>query len=157
MTNIDLYAAGTALGGKFAAVTGPTGVQGGTAIRGSSVGVQGVPITPYIVVELPSGEVQEETPGDRRITHDFDVYFLYQKASGDVPRDTAVMLKWIGPLLNALQTGNTLGIGAQVGWTLLKTRTLTYEPGQYEVGGQPYHTWHFVVRVWTSDTFTVTA
>ena len=153
---MDLHAVGTALAGKFDDVTGPTGVTGGTAIRGSSVGIQSIPVTPYIIVEMPEGEVQSEDSGDRRITHDFHVYFMYQKASGDVPRDTAVMLKWLGPLLGALETDNTLGIGSQSGWSLLKSRILSYEPGNYEVGGQPYHSWHFIVRIWTQDTFRVT-
>lgn len=153
----DLYAVGTALADRFDSVTGPSGVQGGTAIRGSSVGVQAVPVTPYIAVELPSGEVTTEEQSNRRATHDFDVYFLYEKSSGDVPRDTAVMLKWLGPLLDALETGNQLGLGSESGWNVLKSRTLSWEPGQYEVGGQPYHSWHFVVRVWTWDNLAVTA
>lgn len=153
----DLYAVGTALAGKFDDVTGPSGVQGGTVIRGSSVGLQSVPVTPYIAVELPSGEVTVEEQANRRSTHDFPVYFLYQKSSADVPRDTAVMLKWLGPLLDALETGNALGLGSESGWNVLKSRILSWEPGQYEVGGQPYHSWHFTVRVWTWDNLTVTA
>jgi hypothetical protein len=153
---MDLYAAGTALGGKFAAVTAPSGTMGGTAIRGSSVGINNVPATPYIVVELPSGEVQAEEQGRRRITHDFEVYFLFQKSSGDIPRDSAVMLKWLGPLLGALESGNQLGIGSQTGWELLKSRIVQWDAGQYQVGGDLYHAWHFIVRVWTTDTFTVT-
>lgn len=155
--SLDLYAAGTAVAAKFDAVTAPAGTMGGTAIGQATVGVQGVLNLPAIVVELPEGEVTTEAPGDRRSTHNFHVYFLFGKASGDVPRDTAAMLKWIGPLLDALETGNQLGLGSQSGWNVLKSRTLSWEPGQYEVGGQPYHSWHLIVRVWTWDNLTVTA
>lgn len=154
----DLYAAGTALASKFAAVTGPSGTMGGTAIREYSVGVQAVKVTPSIVVELPEGAPTSalgENP--RREAHDFHVYFLFQKASGDVPRDTAVMLKWLGPLLTAVDSGSALGLSDDSGgWQVLKSQIISYEPGQYEVGGQPYHSWHFVVRVWTNTVVTIT-
>lgn len=152
----DLYAVGTALAGKFEAVTAPAGTMGGTAIRGSSVGLQSVPVTPWIAVELPSGEVQNEAQADRRITHDFTVYLLWGRQSGDVPRDTAVMLQWLGPVLDALETGNTLGLGSESGWNVQKSRIVSWEPGQYDVGGQPYHAWRITVRVWTWDNLSVT-
>lgn len=155
--SLDLYAVGTAIAGKFDDVAAPSGTQGGTAIRGASVGVNSAPVTPYIVVELPEGEVGFEAQYDRRATHDFSVFFLYSKASGDVPRDSAVMLKWIGPLLDALESGNTLGLGSESGWNVKKTRVLSYEPGNYDVGGQPYHSWRIVVRVWTWDDLAVSA
>lgn len=152
---MDLEAVGTALASTFAAVNAPSGTLGGTAIKHHSVGVQNLIGLPAIVVELPSGEVESETQGDRRITHDFGVYFLFGKASGDIPRDTRAMLRWLGPLLGALATNNRLGLGAQSGWNVLKTRIVSFEPGQYDVGGQPYHAWHLIVRVWTSDVFTI--
>lgn len=153
----DFYAAGTALAAKFAAVTAPAGTMGGTAIRSNSVGVQGIPTTPAIVVELPEGEITTAMgTSPRRSNNDFHVYFLFEKSSADVPRDTAVMLKWLGPLLRALDSGNTLGIGSQSGWTLLKSAILSYEPGNYEVGGQPYHSWHFPTRVAIEEYVTVT-
>lgn len=148
----DLYAVGTALADRFDSVTGPTGVQGGTVIRGSSVGIHNVPVTPYIVVELPEGEVTTGlaiTPV--RSNHAFHVYFLWEKSSADVPRDTAVMLKWLGPLLQALHGGFRLGLPSQNGWGVLKAWITSYEPGQYEIGGQPYHSWHFTVTVNIED------
>ncbi len=153
---MDLYAVGTALADKFGDVTAPSGTMGGTVIRQSTVGVQAVSVSPAIVVELPEGEVQTEEQSSRRITHDFHVYFLFGKASGDVPRDTAAMLKWLGPLLGALEAGNQLGLGSQDGWNVLKSRILSWQPGGYEVGGDTYHSWHFIVRVWTWDNLTVT-
>ena len=153
----DLYAVGTAIADKFGDVTGPSGVQGGTLIRGASVGIHSVPVTPYIVVELPEGEIETAlavTP--RRSSHDVHVYFLYEKSSGDVPRDTAVMLKWLGPLLTALDIGSRLGLSSASGYSVLKSGITSYEPGQYEVGGQPYHSWHFVVRVSIEEYNTVT-
>lgn len=153
----DLYAVGTAIAGKFEAVTAPSGTMGGTAIKASSVGVQSVTSTPWVVVELPEGEIETAlavTP--RRSSHDFNVYFLFTKASGDVPRDTAVMLKWLGPLLTAVDAGSRLGLGSASGYSVLKSGITSYEPGQYEVGGQPYHSWHFTVRVSIEEYNTVT-
>jgi len=154
--SLDLYAVGNALAAKFAATTAPSGTMGGTTILFSDVGVHNLPQTPAIVVELPEGEVESESQGDRRIIHDFHVYFLWQKAVGDVPRDTDVMLQWLGPLLDALESGNQLALGAQSGWSVLKSRDISYEPGNYAVGGDQYHSWHFVVRVWTLDDLAVT-
>jgi hypothetical protein len=122
--------------------------MGGTVIRGNEVGVQSVNVTPYVVVELPEGEIDTAlaiTP--RRSSHDYNVFFLFQKSSSDVPRDTAVMLKWLGPLLTAVDAGNRLGLGSANGFSVLKVGITSYEPGQYEVGGQPYHSWHFTVTV----------
>lgn len=144
----DLYAVGTAIAGKFAAVTAPTGTMGGTVIRGNSVGIQAVTVTPYVVVELPEGQIETAlavTP--RRSSHDYNVFFLFEKSSGDVPRATAVMLKWLGPLLTAVDAGSRLGLGSASGYSVLKSGITSYEPGQYEVGGQPYHSWHFTVSV----------
>lgn len=154
----DLHAAGTALAEKFAAVTAPTGTMGGTAIKAHSVGVQTVAVTPCIIVELPSGQpVSALGENPRRTTHDFEVFFLFGKASGDVPRDTAVMLKWLGPLLSAVDSGNALGLEDNSnGWQVLKSQVTDYEPGQYSVGGQPYHSWKIIVRVWTSESVTLT-
>lgn len=151
-----MLAVGTALSAKFAAVTAPAGTMGGTAIKYDSVGVQNVPATPAIVVELPSGDVASEAQFDRSIVHDFPVYFVFDSAAGDMPRSTAVMLAWLGPLLDVLETGNALGLGGESGWNVKKSRITAYEPGQYTIGGQPYHAWNFTVRVWTWDNLAVT-
>jgi hypothetical protein len=144
----DLYAVGTAIAAKFEAVTAPASTMGGTAIKAATVGVQSVTSTPYVVVELPEGQVETALAiAPRRSSHDYNVYFLFTKASGDVPRDTAVMLKWLGPLLTAVDAGNRLGLGSASGYSVLKSGITNYEPGQYEVGGQPYHSWHFTVTV----------
>lgn len=146
---------GTALSAKFATVTAPAGTMGGTAIKYHNVGINNVPATPAIVVELPSGEVENEAQSDRSIAHDFPVYFVFGQAAGDVPRASAVMLVWLGPLLDALESGNALGLGSQSGWNVKKSRIVSWEAGMYDVGGQPYHAWHLTVRVWTWDNLAV--
>lgn len=148
----DMHAVGTALAASFAAVTAPAGTMGGTAIRYDSVGAQGVPSTPAIIIERPEGEVTTAlavTP--TRSDNDFHVYFLFSKASGDVPRDEGAMLKWLGPLLMALHGGYRLGLADESGWHVLKAWITSYTPGTYDVGGQPYHAWHFIVRVNIED------
>jgi hypothetical protein len=149
----DVYAIGTALASAYGAVTiSDSTVVGGTAIRGSAfLTPNNAPTTPYIYIELPSGEAEVEATGDQRDVHTFDVYFLLAKASGDLARDKAALAKWIGPLRAALFGTNQLGVA-----NVLKARPTEWEFGLYEYGGDQYHAWHLTVKVWvtTSDSIT---
>lgn len=148
--SLDLYAVGTALASAFGAVTAPSGTQGGTVVRGSGLEPNAIPTTPYVVVELPKGEVTWDS-SQLRIEHDFPVYFLWQKAGGDLPRDMTVMLKWIGPLLNATYSQAKLGVS-----DVQKAYVTAYSFGKYAYEGDEYHAWHLTVKVWTQDTVTAT-
>lgn len=151
--SLDMYAIGTAVAGKFASVTAPTGTMGGTAIRGATVETpNNIPATPYVVVELPSGEVTQQA-SRRDGVHTFTTYFLFQKASGDLARDKKAMLKWLVPLLNAFNTGSKLGI-TEVMKTLITG--YDYDTGGYQYAGDVYHGWQFTVTVWTQDGVTIT-
>lgn len=152
--SVDLYAIADALRDTFHDVTAPTGTRGGTVIRGSSVGIDSVNVTPYILVEAPNGEVQTAMGVfPRRMDHEFQVYFLFDAQVPDVPRNTAVMLKWLGPLLDTLDTDNllSLGPGIEDGWNVKSTQILGYDPTPLEVGGTPYYAWHFRVQVTTQQ------
>lgn len=157
--SLDMHAIAEGLREEFIAVTAPTGTRGGTAIRGSSVGVETVNVTPYILVEAPNGTIDTAIGMDpRRTTHEFQVYFLFNAHQPDVPRNTAVMLQWLGPLLDALHANNALDIeyGEEADWHVLKSWILSYEPTSIEVAGTPYYAWHFPVAVHTSQTGGVT-
>lgn len=152
--SLDLFEVADALRAEFADVTAPDGTRGGTAIRGSSVGVASVNATPYILVEAPNGTVN--TAMDvfpRRMDHEFQVYFLFDAHTPDVPRNTKVMLEWLGPLLATLDADNLLGLGFGVNqdWQVKSTQITSYEPTPIEVGGTPYYAWHFIVQVSTQE------
>lgn len=150
--SLDMYGLGTALAGQFVTVTAPAGTMGGTVIRGATIEVpNNIPATPYVIVELPSGELQYENQGDRRFDHVFDVFFLFQMASGDRPRDKKTMLLWLGPLLDALHGNYKLGLGGVV----MKSRTTAFEPVVASYAGDEYHAWHLTTYVSTEDVVTL--
>lgn len=147
-----MLAAADGLAARYANLTSGTAITGGTAIRGATARTpNNIPATPYVIVELPEGEVTVEEQGDRRIQWDFDVYFLHQKASGDLPRDKVAMLVWLGKLLDALHGDMDLSVAS-----VLKSRTITITPEVVEYAGDQYHAWHLIDRVWTSDVVTLT-
>jgi hypothetical protein len=120
-----MHAIAEGLREEFVAVEAPTGTRGGTTIRGSSVGINSVNVTPYILVEAPNGTIDTAIGMDpRRTTHEY-----------------------------ALHANNALDLefGVQEGWYVLKSWILSYEPTSIEVGGTPYYAWHFPVAVHTSQ------
>jgi hypothetical protein len=148
----DVYAIGTALAAKYGAVTqSDATLVGGTAIRSAEfLTSNGAPPMPAIVVELPSGEQVVENTGDQQDTYTFDVYFLLDNASGDIPRAKKALAKWIGPLRAALYTGN------QLGGLALKARPISWEFVMFSYGGDEYHAWHLITRVWTQTNAAIT-
>ena len=150
-----MLAIADAVAARFAAVSTPTdetvAIQGATARTPNNV-----PSTPYVVVELPSGEVPIPS-GGRRVSsdsggHNFDVYFLLDRASGDIPRDKVRLLRWLPGLMDATYGTSKLALAP----TVRKAMVISYEYGTYDYGGTEYHAWHLVCRVWTEDTVTVT-
>ena len=110
-----------------------------------------IPGTPYVVVELPEGSDITVAAGRRDGVHDFDVYFLLDRASGDIPRDKVRLLRWLPGLLDAMYGAMKLALA-----TVKKSYVVEYEYGTYNYGGTEYHSWHLVVRVWTEDAVTLT-
>lgn len=152
--SLDLYAIGTALAAQLGTVTAPAGTDGGTAIRQATVLTPNdISMLPAIVVELPHGEVADPAGGIQDGIHDFEAYFVFGKNAGDIPRAKKVMLKWLGPLLNATYSAMKLGLASSV----TKSEVVSYEYGTYNYGTDEYHSWHLTVRVWTTQTVTVTA
>jgi hypothetical protein len=154
--SLDLLTIADNLATRYTTLTPPTNPVTSTAypaIRGATARTpNNVSAFPYVVVELPDGEYTIGG-GERAATHDFDVYFLYDKASGDIPRDKVAMLRWIGVLIDATHPASLLGLAG----TVLKALTMSSEYGIYEYSGTQFHAWHLVVRVWTRDVVTLVA
>ena len=135
---------------RFATV--PTPADETVALVGATARTpNNVPGTPYVVVELPEGTDITVASGRRDAVHDFDVYFLLDRASGDIPRDKVRLLRWLPGLLDAMYGAMKLALT-----TVKKSYVTSYEYGTYNYGGNEYHSWHLVVRVWTEDTVTLT-
>ncbi len=135
---------------RFATVATPSG-ETVTLVGATARTPNNLPGTPFVVVELPAGDELTVTQGRRDSVHDFDVYFLLDKASGDIPRDKVRLLRWLPGLLDATYAAMKLALV-----TVKKSYVTEYEYGVYNYGGTEYHAWHLVVRVWTEDTVTLT-
>ena len=145
----DLLAIADAIAARFATVTPPTGetIQGSTARLPN-----GIPATPFVIVTPPEGEIgmPEGFPSARvKDQHDFDVYLLISKASGNLPTDMARIYAWWPVMRGAIAGQMKLGLAPVV---MKATVTDNYDFDSYEYQGDAYHAWHFVVRVWTEDT-----
>lgn len=145
-----MLAIADAVAARFAAVPTPTGetvtLKGATARTPNNI-----PGTPYIVVELPAADEVLIESGRRLTVHDFDVYFLLDRAAGDIPTEKVRLLRWLPGLLDATFAAMRLGLSA-----IRKSYVTEYEYGTYTYGGTDYHSWHLVCRVWTEDTVTLT-
>lgn len=148
--SLDLLAIADAVAAKFGAVTAPTGydpIVGATARTPNNI-----PGTPFVAVELPASDEITVSTGRRDGVHDFDVYFLMDRATAALEIDKERLLKWLPGLLDATYSGLKLGL-----LTVKKSYVVEYEYGQYSYGGNEYHAWHLVVRVWTEDSITLAA
>lgn len=144
-----MLAIADALAAKYGAVSAPTGLP---AIIGATARTpNNIPGTPYVAVELPSG-VDITLAAHRTATHEFDVYFLMDRATAALEIDKEQLLKWLPGLLDATYGGLKLGL-----LTVKKAYAVDYEYGLYEYAGTPYHAWHLTVRVWTEDSVTIVA
>jgi hypothetical protein len=149
---VNLLAIADAIATRLGAVTVPIGEP---AIVGATARLpNGIPDTPYILVLPPSGELgmPEGFPSSRiRDTHDFEIYLLLNKASGDLPTDLARVYAWWAVIRDALMGQMKLGVS-----TVMKAAiTDDYEFDSFDYEGQGYHAWRFTVRVWTEVTVTV--
>ena len=135
---------------RFATVPTPTDET--VALVGATARTpNNIPGTPYVVVELPSGDDIAISAGRRDGVHEFEVYFLLDRASGDIPRDKVRLLRWLPGLLDATYGAMKLALA-----TVKKSYVISYEYGTYNYGGNEYHAWRLVVRVWTEDGVTLT-
>jgi len=107
-----------------------------------------IPTSPWVLVMLPQGEIIFDG-GGVSAELEYHVLFHYAKHTGDLGRDMAGMLAWIGPLLLATagQTKLGLGVTEQVKSALpgdFKLAVFTY-------GGQEYYGWDITCTVILRD------
>jgi len=147
---LDMLGVADALAARYASavVTPPTGY---TNIRGSTARTpNNIPALPFVIVELPQGPLTYQS-GRRLGTHTFEVFFLYSRASGDVPRDKVAMLSWLSVLLDQLHAQVKLGLTS-----VMKALVTTYASVNATYAGQDYYAWQITVQVWTEDSVTLT-
>jgi hypothetical protein len=146
--SVDYYAIGTALATRMGSATAPSGTQGGTAIRQSTViAPNNLTASPAVIIELPSGEIGVPMGQVQKSEHDFDAYFLLDWSSAGDERVRKSLLQWLGPLIDSTYSA------VQLGLTVIEKAVVTkYEYGQYEYGGQFYPAWHLTVHVWVNAT-----
>jgi hypothetical protein len=149
----DYYNIAVAIGTRFLALTPPTGltaIQGATALTPNNI-----PDTPYLIVELP-GSADDATVGNGMQTYvdNWDLYFLLNKASGELPVDKERLLKWLPVLITA--TYGQMALGATA-YGLTKSYVASYEYGVYRYGGKEWHAWHLVLRTWSGGTAALAA
>lgn len=143
-----MLAIANAVATTYGAVSTPAGLDpivGSTALTPNNI-----PGTPYVVVELPSSDEITIGNGRRDAPHEFDVYFLMDRATAALEIDKERLLKWLPGLLDATYAGMKLGLLA-----VKKAYSTEYEYGLYTYAGVEYHAWHLVCRVWTEDTITL--
>ena len=148
---MDVLAIADALAAKFASgtLTPPTGYG---AIRVATARTpNAIPVAPFLLVTLPSGEVIIE--GQWAKHHlDFDVEFHWAQHSGDKPRDMTALLDWLPKLLTAVLSGWQLGITG-----IQKTLPMDYEYDVMPYAGVEFYGWRIRHRVYFDEAQTVTA
>lgn len=145
---LDMKAIADGLATRYASLTPPTGY---TAIKKSTAELpNNVNQWPTVLVYPPDGSLvygAQERTGE----HDFAVLFLYAQAQGDLVRESAALLEWLGVLLDATHAAAQLGEGP----TVRKAIPTSYAIGDVPYGGQTYDGITLSVRVFTHDTVTL--
>ena len=124
----------------------PTGTltppSGYGAVRVSTARLpNAIPTSPWVLVMLPEGEVVLGA-GELNHTLEFHVLFHYAKHTGDLARDMAGMLAWIGVLLTATYSDMDLGITG-----IRKAYPTDYKLAVFTYGGDEYYGWDITVIV----------
>lgn len=149
--SIDYHALASGVATRFAPanITPPTGY---TDVRGSTAQPpNNIPATPWVNVFPREGEVIY-LPGQRKGEHQLTVSFYYDKASGDQARDWTGLEKWLSVLLDQLHSTSKLGLAPVVDKALVES----YEFVVLTYGGDEYQGINLNVRVWTTDSVSLT-
>ena len=79
-----------------------------SGVRGASgQGLDTIPVTPYVVVGLPTG--LNVIPGNRQVTNiDFPLHLYIERVSGE-KRDIRALYNWIPTFVNAYAADQSLG------------------------------------------------
>lgn len=151
MPPLDFLAIADALALRFAAanVTPPTGQP---PIRKSTARPENnAPPDPFVFVLLEDGTL---TVGPvREGEHHFLVRFHHSPKAGDTSEAHAVLLTWLGVLLDQLNPAMLLGLAG----TVTKAQTTGYALRVFTYGGTEYWGIEIPVTVWTKHSVTLVA
>ena len=149
--SLDFLAIADGLATRYTAanVTPPTGYRNISLATARLP--NGIENTPAVLVFLEDGNAiwNAERDGEHR----FRVRFLYDRSSGDLPKDTKAILAWLGVLWDATHAAVKLGLGSS---NVDKARETTYELGDFEYGGTAFYGFDIIVTVDTSDPMSLT-
>jgi hypothetical protein len=149
---MNLLTIADALAARYAPglVTPPTGRKNITAATARPPNA--IPNAPFVVAWAESGDVTFP-PGQMKGEHEFKVAFYYAKSEGDVAREYAALLDWVGILLVRLAGQTTLGVTG-----VMKAIPIRWEIGTatYAASSVNFDAILITVHVWTEDAVTLT-
>jgi hypothetical protein len=143
---LDLKAIADALAARYAPglVTPPTGYP--NIVAATATPPNALTQFPSVVAWPNTGEITYN-PGVRKGEHEFLVNFYYAKHEGDIPRESAALLNWLGVLLDRLHGQTMLGLAPIV----LKAIVTNWTIGALVYAGMTCDGITLTVRVWTQD------
>lgn len=149
---LDMKAIADALAARYApgVVTPPTGLP--NIVAATATPPNAIPQSPYVVVWPDTGRFTHP-PARRKAEHDFLVHFHYARHEGDIPRESAALLRWLGVLFDQTNGQLQLGLAPIVTQALVQT----WDIGSLVYAGVEYDGIVLGVRVWTSDTVNLVA
>lgn len=148
---LDMKAIADALAARYAPglVTPPTGYP--NIVAATATPPNALPQAPYVVVWPKSGDLTYN-PGQRKGEHEFLVNFYYARHEGDIPRESAALLSWLGVLFDRLHGQMQLGLSTVV----MKAMVMSWAIGALTYAGIEYDGITLTVHVWTTDNVTLT-
>lgn len=147
---MNLLTIADALAARYAPglVTPPAGRKNITAATARPP--NNIPNTPFVIAWATEGEITLQ-PSRALGEHQFIVTFYFSKAEGDIPREYAALLDWVGVLLERLYGQMQLGVSG-----VLKALLTKWDIGIEVYGGVTYEAIRLSVTVWTEDTVSLT-
>lgn len=112
-----------------------------------------LPRNPYVVVWPNEGTLFVESGMVNGRPQEFLVNFYYAKHEGDIPRESAALLSWLGVLLG--QTFPALKLGFTDG-TVMKAIPVKWTIGALEYAGITYDGITITIHIWTQEIVTLT-
>lgn len=150
---MDFKAIADGLAARYApgVVTPPSGYP--NIVTATATPPNALPQSPYVVVYPDSGDVVYGSGERRDEPARFLVNFYYAKHEGDVPRESAALLNWLGVLLAQLHGQMKLGLAAS---GVMKALVTTWSVGALLYAGVQYDGITLNVQVWTQEAVTLT-
>lgn len=145
---MDYLAIADALAARFSSsvVTPPTGLR--TIALATARPPNALAQSPSVVVWPDKGEVVFEGGYRYDRSADFTVSFYYARHEGDIPRESAALLSWLGVLTDQLRGQAKLGLAAS---GVTKALVTGWQIGMLTYAGITYDGITLTVSVWTEQ------